>query len=137
MLRILIADDHAIVRRGLKSLLCEAWPAEVIEAGLARLALEKAQAERLDVVLLDISMPDMSGLEVLRRLKQSQPELPVVILSSYSDDHYIYKSLQAGAAGYLTKEAASDELITALNQIFEGQRYLSPALAKHLNLDEL
>jgi two-component system, NarL family, invasion response regulator UvrY len=135
MLKILIADDHAVVRRGLKSLLCETWAdAQVTELGLARLALEKAQTEPWDLVMLDISMPDMSGLEVLRRLKKAQPQLPVLILSSYADEQYIYRSLEAGASGYLTKEAASDELIAALSQILEGQRYLSPDVSKRLNL---
>lgn len=137
MLKILIADDHAVVRRGLKSLVTETWEADVAETAMARHALERALTESWDIVVLDISMPDMSGLEVLRKLKCDQPHIPVLILSNYADDHYIYNSLKAGAAGYLTKEAASDEFVAAITQLLKGQRYLSPSVSKRLNLDDL
>ncbi len=138
MLKILIADDHAVARRGLHSLLSEALESvQVVETGLAALALEKAQAESWDLVLLDINLPDMSGLEVLRRLRRTHPNLPVLMLSAFSEDQYIYNSLKAGASGYMSKEAAADELVTALTAILNGSRYISPMAVSRLSLDDL
>ena len=135
MLKILIADDHAIVRRGLKDILREAAePATVGEAGTGLEALEKAQSEAWDVVVLDITMPDMSGLEVLKRLKKAQPDLQVLMLSMHSSEQYVHRSLKAGASGYLSKESVPEELIIALHAILAGKRYLSRSLAERIKL---
>lgn len=135
MLKILIADDHAIVRRGLRDILREAAePATVGEAGTGLEALEKAQSEAWDVIVLDITMPDMSGLEVLKRLKKAQPALQVLMLSMHSSEQYVQSSLKAGAAGYLSKESAPEELIIALHAILAGKRYLSRSLAERVKL---
>jgi two-component system invasion response regulator UvrY len=128
-LKILIADDHAIVRKGLKDILREAdEPASVAEAGTGLEALQKAQSEAWDVVVLDITLPDINGLEVLRRLKEMKPELPVIMLSMHSSQQYVRNSLKAGASGYLNKESAPDELITALHAVLNGKSYLSQSL---------
>jgi two-component system, NarL family, invasion response regulator UvrY len=128
-LKILIADDHAIVRKGLKDILREAdEPASVAEAGTGAEALDKAKAEAWDVVVLDITLPDINGLEVLRRLKEMNPNLPVVMLSMHSSQQYVRNSLKAGASGYLSKESAPDELITALHSVLNGKQYLSESL---------
>jgi len=135
MLKILIADDHAIVRSGLRDILREAAePATVGEAGTGLEALAKAQSEAWDVVVLDITMPDISGLEVLKRLKKAQPALPVLMLSMHSSEQYVHSSLKAGAAGYLSKESAPEELIIALHAILAGKRYLSRSLAERIKL---
>src|SRR5258706_16317341 len=137
MLKILIADDHAIVRRGLKDILREAdEPARVDEAGSGQEALEKAQAEDWDVIVLDITMPDMSGLEVLRRVKSLKTKQPIIMLSMHLSEPYIYSSLKAGASGYLNKESSPEELLTALHIILQGKRYLSRSLAGHIKLDD-
>ena len=137
MLKILIADDHAIVRRGLRDILREAdEPARVDEAGTGQEALQKAQAEAWDVVVLDITMPDMSGLEVLKRLKGARPEQRVIMLSMHLSEPYVYSSLKAGASGYLSKESAPEELVTALHAVLQGKRYVSRSLAGRINLDD-
>lgn len=137
MLKILIADDHAIVRRGLKDILREAdEPARVDEAGTGKEALEKAQADDWDVIVLDITMPDMSGLEVLRRVKAFKPDQRIIMLSMHMSEPYVYSSLKAGASGYLSKESAPEELMTALHTILSGKRYLSKSLAGHIKLDD-
>jgi DNA-binding NarL/FixJ family response regulator len=136
ILKILIADDHAIVRKGLKDILREAAePATVEEAGSGREALEKALGDSWDVVVLDITMPDMSGLEVLRKLRRARPDLAVLMLSMHSDEQYVRSSLKAGAAGYLSKESAPEELITALHTILAGRRYVSRMLMDKSQLD--
>lgn len=128
-MRILIADDHAIVRKGLKDILREAdEPAIVEEAGTGQEALEKIQNNSWDVVVLDITLPDMNGLEILKRLNESKPDLPVVMLSMHSSQQYVRNSLKLGASGYLNKESAPDELIAALHAVLGGQRYLSQSL---------
>ncbi len=137
MLKILIADDHAIVRRGLKDILREAAePAMVGEAANGQETLQKAQSETWDVIVLDITMPDMSGIEVLKRLKKTQPDLPILMLSMHSGEQYVNSSLKAGASGYLSKESAPEELIAALRAIQEGRRYLSRSLTSKIRLDE-
>ena len=137
MLKILIADDHAIVRKGLRDILREAAePATVGEAGTGLEALEKAQSDAWDVVVLDITMPDISGLEVLKRLKKAQPALQVLMLSMHSSEQYVHSSLKAGAAGYLSKESALEELIIALYAILAGKRYLSRSLAERIKLED-
>lgn len=136
MLKILIADDHAIVRKGLKEILREAEETTLVgEAQDSREALEKARAESWDVVVLDITMPGQSGLEVLKTLKREQPDLPVLMLSMHSSQYYILGSLKAGASGYLNKESAPEELVMAIRAAMDGQVYVSRALAEELGLN--
>jgi len=135
MLKVLIADDHAIVRKGLREILREASESTLVaEASNGQEALEKVGAEAWDVVLLDISMPGYNGLEVLRRVKQRCPKLPVLMLSLHSGYHYVMGSLKAGASGYLNKETAPEELVVAIHTAIDGGVYVSHGLADDLNL---
>jgi len=134
MLRILIADDHAIVRKGLREILrAEPEPIAIAEASTGTEALQKAAAQVLDVVVLDISLPDLSGLEVLRILKLTQPQLPVLMLSMHSGYHYVMGSLKAGASGYLNKEMVPEELVSAIETAISGGIYISHSLADELH----
>jgi two-component system invasion response regulator UvrY len=138
MLKVLIADDHAIVRKGLREILREAAETTVVgEAKNGEEALAKAASEAWDVVVLDITMPGASGLEVLKALKQRQPALPVLMLSMHSGYHYVTGSLKAGASGYLNKETAPEELVTAIHTVIEGGIYVSRGLAEAFNLGNL
>ena len=133
MLRILVADDHTIVREGLKQILGEV--PDIIVAGEASdglEALQKAQEDHYDLVLLDIAMPGLGGLDVLKHLKSHKPELPVLMLSMYPEEQYAVRTLKAGASGYLTKESASDELIAAIHKVCSGGRYITSSLAEKL-----
>jgi DNA-binding NarL/FixJ family response regulator len=136
MIKILIADDHAIVRKGLKQILADA-PIAVLtdEAGSGHEALKKVRENNYNVVLLDISMPDMSGVDVLKQLKIEKPKLPVLILTMHPEDQYAMRILKAGASGYLTKESAPDELISAIQKVSRGGKYISPSLAEKLACD--
>jgi DNA-binding NarL/FixJ family response regulator len=132
-MRILIADDHAVVREGLKRVLSGMpEPVEVGEAGSAHEALSLARRTRWDVALLDIAMPGGNGLDLLKQLKREQPALPVLILSMYPEEQYALRVLKAGALGYLTKESATDQLISAVQAARRGQRYASPEIVGHL-----
>lgn len=134
MLRVLIADDHAIVRKGLREILREASEQTVVgEAANGLEALAQVEAGEWDVVVLDITMPGPNGLEVLRRVKLLRPQLPVLMLSMHSGHHYVVGSLKAGASGYLHKETAPDELVTAIHTAIAGGTYLSRALAAGLD----
>jgi two-component system invasion response regulator UvrY len=129
MLRVLIADDHAIVRKGLRDILREASEdAFVGEASNGLEALALARGELWDVVVLDITMPGASGLAVLKQLKHDRPELPVLMLSMHSGELYVNGSLKAGASGYLNKESAPEELLTAIRTVLAGDTYISQSL---------
>ena len=133
MLKILIADDHAIVRKGLREILRDKLqPALVGEASDGIEVLEKVAAETWDVVVLDITMPLLSGLQVLRRIQQAAPGLPVLVLSMHSGPVYARQSLKAGACGFLSKETAPEELVTAISTVLAGQTYVSHAVAQTL-----
>lgn len=132
-IRVFIADDHAIVREGLKQILAESR--DVIVAGEAENGLDAIKLFRKSkchVMLLDISMPDRSGIEVLKQVKKENPEIAVLMLSMHREDQYAIRSLKAGAAGYLTKQSAPAELVTAIRQVAAGQKYVSAALAQEL-----
>jgi two-component system invasion response regulator UvrY len=132
-IRIFIADDHAIVREGLKQILAES--PDMIVAGEAENGLDAIKLFRKSkchVMLLDISMPDRSGIDVLKQVKKEHPELAVLMLSMHREDEYAIRSLKAGAAGYLTKQSAPRELVTAIRQVAAGQKYVSAALAQEL-----
>ena len=133
MIRILVADDHAIVRNGLKQIVSDT-PDMVVagEAGNGREALNKALEEDYDVVLLDITMPDISGLDILKEIKGQKPELPVLILSIHPEEQYAVRALKAGASGYLTKESAPEELIRAMQKVSGGDKYVTSSLAEKL-----
>jgi DNA-binding NarL/FixJ family response regulator len=133
MIRILIADDHTIVREGLKQIVQLTSDIVVVdEASNAAETLEKVRKHSLDLLLLDISMPGRSGLDVLLEIKRDFPQLPVLILSLHPEDQYALRMLKAGAAGYLTKESAPDQLIHAIRKVAEGGRYMSMPLAERL-----
>ncbi len=139
-MRILITDDHAVVRHGLKQILADKLRRATFgEASNAQEALEKVWKEPWDVVVLDITMPGRSGLEVLQEIKRSKPKLPVLVLSMHPEDQFAMRMLKAGAAGYMTKESAPDELVGAINKVVAGGRYVSSSLAErmasYLNID--
>jgi len=132
-IRILIADDHPIVRAGFKQVLSETPDMQVTdEAGNGQEAMACVRKKKLDVVLLDISMPGRSGLEVLKELKDEKPKLPVLILSMYPEEQYAIRALRAGASGYLTKASAPNELISAIRKVAEGGKYISATLGERL-----
>lgn len=133
MTKVLIADDHAIVRRGLKQILEETSDIQVEdEAASGQEAFDKVMEKDYDVVILDISMPNGSGLDILQRIKSEKPELPVLILSIHPEEQYAIRALRDGASGYLTKESAPDELIEAIRRISRGRKYVSSSLAEKL-----
>lgn len=136
MIRILIVDDHAILLRGLKEILeREFRDVSVGGAGTAEQALTQLDAENWDLVILDITMPGRSGVDVLRNLKALRPKLPVLVLSMHPEDQYGKRVLKAGASGYMNKESAPEELIKAVRKLLSGGRYVSPTLAETLAVD--
>jgi DNA-binding NarL/FixJ family response regulator len=133
MTKILIADDHPIVREGLKHIIEEEGDLSVAgETESAADFFESVRNHDYDLVLLDITMPGMSGLDILKQLKIEKPGLPVLILSIHSEDQYAVRALKAGASGYLTKASAPDKLIEAIRKVLSGGRYVSPYLAERL-----
>jgi two-component system invasion response regulator UvrY len=133
MIRILIADDHSIVREGMKQILADIEDIQVAgEAANGADVLAKVQKQPFDMVLLDISMPGRSGLDVLKELKNIQPRLPVLMLSMYPEEQYAVRALRSGASGYLTKESAPDELISAIRKVCGGGKYVSASLAENM-----
>jgi len=133
---VLIADDHAILRRGLKEILEDDLQDAIYgEAGNAQQVLAEVQRYEWDLVILDITMPGRSGLDVLRDLKQLRPDLPVLVLSMHPEDQYAKRVLKAGAAGYMNKETAPKELVKAVGKVLSGGRYVSAALAEKLASD--
>lgn len=136
MLRILIADDHPIVRQGLKQLIGKTTDMVAVdEASDGWEVLNKARASHCDVVLLDISMPGLHGLDIIRQLKKESPRLPILILSMHSEEQYAVRAFRAGASGYLTKQSTPDELITAIRKVSMGGKYVSSSLAERLASD--
>jgi two-component system invasion response regulator UvrY len=132
-MRILIIDDHDIVRRGMISLLHEYFKeVKVGEAGNARDGILAVETYSWDIVVLDISMPGRSGLDLILDMKRLRPSLPVLVMSSHSEKDYALRALKSGAAGYITKECAADILITAVQRILSGRRYISATLAEQL-----
>ena len=132
-IRVCIADDHAIVREGLKQILAD--ERDIVVAGEAEDghdAVRLAGKTRCHVMLLDISLPDRNGIDVLKQIKKDKPELSVLMLSMHREDQYAIRALKAGAAGYLTKQSAPKELVTAIRQVGGGLKYISPALAQEL-----
>jgi two-component system, NarL family, invasion response regulator UvrY len=132
-LRIMLVDDHAIVRQGVKQLLLDRGVArEVVEAESGIQALAAIERHAFDVILLDISLPDMNGIEVLKRIKRKASRVPVLMFSMYCEDQYAVRALKAGAAGYLSKTANAAQMVLAVQQVAAGRRYVSPAMAEAL-----
>jgi DNA-binding NarL/FixJ family response regulator len=135
MLRILLADDHAVVRHGVKQILANSFAQATFgEAQNAHEAIELVGKERWDIVVLDLNMPGGHGLEALKQIKHDQPQLPVLILTMYPEDQYAVRAIRAGAAGYLNKESAPEELVNAIRKILHGGEYISTAVADELVL---
>lgn len=133
MIKVLIADDHAVVRQGLKQIL--AGTPDMVVAGEAQNGqevLNKVQIGDWDVVVLDITMPGRSGLEILKELKRDRPKLPILVLSIHSEDQYAVRVLKAGASGYMTKESVPDELVKAIRRVAAGGKYVSSYVAEKL-----
>lgn len=134
MIKIVIADDHHIVRRGIRQIVLEEFSdAYIEEVSDAALLIRKIMDEKWDLVISDLSMPGRSGLEALPQIKQIQPHLPVLIMSIHPEEQYAIRVLKAGASGYLSKDMAPEELITAIHKVLNGKKYLSEAVSDQLS----
>jgi len=128
---ILLVDDHALVRAGLKRLLATVWSGEILEAASGRVALNSLRDLRFDLVILDLNLPGLGGLELLRRMIQAGAG-PILVLSMHGEPLYARRALEAGAAGYVTKNASPEELLTAVRRVTSGGRYVEAELAQAL-----
>jgi len=136
MIRVLVVDDHAVVREGIKQIVREDGRMEVVaEAKNGAEALERLLYTPVEVVIMDISMPGMSSLEAIRHMKHDYPGVAVLVLSVHPEEQYAIRALRTGAAGYLTKSSAPEELITAIDRVSRGYRYISQTVAEQLALD--
>jgi two-component system, NarL family, invasion response regulator UvrY len=136
VIKVLIADDHAILRRGLKEILLREVKGVICgEAANAQAALAEIQSYDWNVVILDVTMPGRSGLDVLKDLKAVRPKVPILVLSMHPESQLGNRALKAGASGYMNKESAPEELIKAIEKVLSGGRYVSPALAEKLAWD--
>ena len=132
-LKFLIADDHAVVRRGVKDLLEEEFPGAIFsEVATAQAALEYVWKQPCDLIVLDITMPGRSGLDILKDLKDAQPKTPVLVQSMHAEDQFAVRVFKAGGSGYLTKDSMPEEIVRAVRRLLEGGRYVSAALAENL-----
>jgi len=130
MIKVLITDDHPVVRRGIRQILeDDERIGLVLEAGDGKELFDRLNKQIFDVILLDISLPGRSGLDLIGQIKKSQPSAAILILSIHSETMYAIKAMKSGAAGYLTKSSAPDELMTAIIKVSRGERYISPSLA--------
>ena len=131
IIRVLLAEDHTIVRKGLRALLADEPEIEVVgEAEDGREAVQMAQQLLPDVVLMDLSMPGLNGLEATRQIKRWVPEVKVLVLTRHANEEYVFQILRAGASGYVLKKAAPAELISAIRAVYRGESFLSPAISK-------
>ncbi len=132
-MKILIADDHALIRRGLKQIIDEEFPSATTgEAEDCQQVLDRVRKDAWDIVILDLTMPGGDGLEVLKQIKVIRPQLPVLILSMHTEDQFGTAVLKQGAAGFLSKRTASEELAKAIRQVTRGGKYITPTLAEKL-----
>ena len=133
MIRVLLADDHTVVRRGLKQILAETEDIRTegeVDSGVG--VLRAVRQKKYDMVLLDITLPDQNGLDVLGQLRAAHPNLPVLMLSVHPEEQYAVRALKVGAAGYLTKDSAPEEMVAAIRKVYRGGKYVSAALAERL-----
>jgi DNA-binding NarL/FixJ family response regulator len=138
MIKIVIADDHTIVREGLRRVVGEIEDIEVMgEATNGREVLEWVKKGGFDMLLLDLSMPNHSGVDFIKRLKDESPKLPILVLTMHEEEQYAVRSIRAGASGYLTKESASKELISAIRRVAQGRLYINASVAEKLALDTM
>jgi len=136
-IRIMLVDDHPIVRRGVRDILAEAFPqADIQEFGSGAEAIAMIQASLWDIVILDLTLPDGSGLDVLKRIRESQSRLPVLVLSMHTADQFARRAIAAGASGYLTKDTADLELVTAATRLLRGGKYFGPHVLEQVSLDK-
>jgi two-component system invasion response regulator UvrY len=132
-MKVLIVDDHEVVRRGLKQILMDAFPDAIFaEAANSQEALDLVGKQRWDILLLDINIPGRNGLEVLEEVHKHQPKTPVLVLSAFPEQDFALRALKLGAAGYLTKQSASDELHAAVRKALDGGKYVTASLAEKL-----
>ena len=135
MIRVLLADDHSIVREGLRRIVEESDDMEVVaEAADGKEAIHQIRKSRPDVAVIDISMPEIDGLEVLQQLQPEYPELPILILTMHEEQQYAVRAIEAGARGYITKKSAPEQLVKAIRKVYAGSRYLSEEAAEALAL---
>ncbi len=135
MIKVLLADDHSIVRAGLRRIIEESGEMEVIaEAADGREAIRKAHEHVPDVAVVDISMPNVDGLEVIRQLRDDYPKLPILILTMHEEGQYVVRAVEAGAMGYITKQSAPEQLVKAIRKVYDGHRYLTDEAAEALAL---
>ena len=133
MIKVLIADDHAIVRHGLRQIVSETDDIRVEgEAESSAQAIRELRDNAFDVVLLDISLPDKNGIETLKQVRREWPAVSVLMLTTHAEDEFGVRAIKAGAAGYLTKQSAASQLVTAVRQVASGRKYISPSLAEEL-----
>ena len=133
MIRVMITDDHAIVRQGLKQILSETEDISVTgEAETGFQAIKIVRQQEFDVMLLDISLPDRNGIEVLKQIRKDRPSLAILMLSMHNENEFAIRAIRAGAAGYLNKQSAPAQLVTAIRQVAAGHKFITPALAEEL-----
>jgi two-component system invasion response regulator UvrY len=132
-MRIMLVDDHPIVRRGVTDILAGAFPQSTIEqVGSGGEALALARSHDWDIIILDLTLPDGSGLDVLKRIREMQARLPVLILSMHTADQFARRAIAAGASGYLTKDTADEELVAAVTRVIRGGKYFGPEVLEHV-----
>ena len=132
-MRIMLVDDHPIVRRGVSEILARAFPqATIQEVGTGTGAMGLARSQSWDIVILDLTLPDGSGVDVLKRIREMQARLPVLILSMHTADQFARRAIAAGASGYLTKDTADEELVAAVTRLVRGGKYFGPQVLEHV-----
>jgi DNA-binding NarL/FixJ family response regulator len=133
MIRLLLADDHIVMREGLSALIDEEENIEVVaQAANGEEAINKFLSVRPDIVLMDLNMPGVDGLEAIRAIMKTDPKAKILVLTSYSDETKVFSAIQAGALGYLLKATSADELLKAINEVYQGNSYLPPAIARQV-----
>ena len=136
MIEILLVDDHAIVREGIRRIIDDTTGITIsAEAPTGQEALELIWKNKYDLVILDISMPGKNGLQTLKEIKKYDAKLPILMLSMHAEEQYAMRAIKAGASGYLTKESASDQLVSAIRKIYDGRKFISPVVAELLVTD--
>lgn len=136
MIRIAIADDHMVVRQGLKQILNECAGFQLAgEAANGHEVMTLVREENIDVLILDLSMPGRSGIELIAQIKSEKPKMPILVLSMHNEEQYAVRAIKAGAAGYLTKESVSNELVSAVSKVARGGPYITPSVAERLALE--